>query len=69
MDQVDVSEEAVKAASLKLDPMHRAQDEGLPKRSVMATVARNSAFVLGVQVVLKVLAFLFNVYVVRQLGF
>ncbi len=36
--------------------------------SVMSTVARNSAFVLGVQVVLKVLAFLFNVYVVRRLG-
>ena len=32
------------------------------------TVARNSAFVLGVQVVLKALAFLFNVYVVRRLG-
>ncbi len=34
----------------------------------MATIARNSAFVLGVQVVLKILAFLFNVYVVRRLG-
>jgi len=34
----------------------------------MSTVARNSAFVLGVQVVLKVLAFLFNVYIVRRLG-
>ncbi|HEY72997.1 MAG TPA: flippase [Thermoflexia bacterium] len=34
----------------------------------MSTVARNSAFVLGVQVALKVLAFLFNVYVVRRLG-
>lgn len=37
-------------------------------RSPMAIIARNSAFVLGVQVVLKVLAFLFNVYVVRRLG-
>ena len=36
--------------------------------SPMAIVARNSAFVLGIQVVLKILAFLFNVYVVRQLG-
>ena len=36
--------------------------------SVMSTVARNSAFVLGVQMVLKILAFLFNVYVVRRLG-
>jgi len=34
----------------------------------MATVARNSAIVLGVQIVLKILAFLFNVYVVRRLG-
>ncbi|RLC99542.1 MAG: hypothetical protein DRI77_02525, partial [Chloroflexi bacterium] len=34
----------------------------------MSTVARNSAFVLGVQMVLKILAFLFNVYVVRRLG-
>lgn len=35
---------------------------------MMAVVARNSAFVLSVQMVLKVLAFLFNVYVVRRLG-
>jgi len=34
----------------------------------MAIVVRNSAFVLGAQVVLKILAFLFNVYVVRRLG-
>ena len=34
----------------------------------MATVARNSAFVLGIQMLLKILAFLFNVYVVRRLG-
>jgi len=34
----------------------------------LATVARNSAFVLGIQMLLKILAFLFNVYVVRRLG-
>jgi O-antigen/teichoic acid export membrane protein len=34
----------------------------------MAIVARNATFVLGVQVVLKILAFLFNIYVVRRLG-
>ncbi len=34
----------------------------------MSTVARNSAFVLSVQLVLKILAFLFNIYVVRRLG-
>jgi O-antigen/teichoic acid export membrane protein len=38
------------------------------RKSVIQVVARNSAFVLGVQVILKILAFLFNVYVVRQLG-
>ena len=38
------------------------------RRSLTAIVARNTAFVLGSQVVLKVLAFLFNVYVVRRLG-
>ena len=36
--------------------------------SPMVIVARNSALVLGVQVMLKVLAFLFNVYMVRRLG-
>jgi O-antigen/teichoic acid export membrane protein len=39
-----------------------------PSRSLVQTVARNSAFVLGAQAALKILAFLFNVYVVRQLG-
>lgn len=39
-----------------------------PQRNLTAIVARNTAFVLGSQVVLKILAFLFNVYVVRQLG-
>lgn len=38
------------------------------RQSLVAVVARNSAFVLGAQVILKVLAFLFNVYVVRRLG-
>lgn len=40
----------------------------LLEKPVIRVVARNSAFVLGVQVVLKILAFLFNVYVVRRLG-
>jgi O-antigen/teichoic acid export membrane protein len=39
-----------------------------PGRSIIRVVARNSAFVLGVQVVLRILAFMFNVYVVRRLG-
>jgi O-antigen/teichoic acid export membrane protein len=34
----------------------------------MSTVARNSAFVLSAQMALKVLAFVFNVYIVRRLG-
>ena len=40
----------------------------LPLHSSMSTVARNSAFVLGMQIVLKILAFAFNVYIVRRLG-
>jgi O-antigen/teichoic acid export membrane protein len=39
-----------------------------PGKSLLSPVARNSAFVLGMQLLLKVLAFLFNVYVVRRLG-
>jgi O-antigen/teichoic acid export membrane protein len=35
---------------------------------LIAVVARNTAFVLGVQLVVKILAFLFNIYVVRRLG-
>ncbi|MDW8068901.1 MAG: flippase [Anaerolineae bacterium] len=35
---------------------------------LMSVVARNSAFVLGSQIVIKGLAFLFNVFVVRRLG-
>jgi len=42
--------------------------DGKFQHGLLATVARNTAFVLGAQVVLKVLAFLFNVYVVRRLG-
>ncbi len=37
-------------------------------RQVIAAAARNSAFVLGAQVLIKIMAFLFNVYVVRRLG-
>ena len=48
-----------------LAPNPSGHDEG---QRILAVVARNSAFVLGVQVLLKILAFLFNVYVVRRLG-
>ena len=41
---------------------------GEPQASLIATVARNTSFVLGAQAALKVLAFLFNIYVVRRLG-
>lgn len=37
-------------------------------QSIMTVVARNSAFVLGAQVAIKIMAFLFNVYIVRRLG-
>jgi O-antigen/teichoic acid export membrane protein len=41
---------------------------GKPQHSFLTVVARNSAFVLGVQVILKILALMFNVYIVRFLG-
>lgn len=41
---------------------------GEPQRGLTAIVARNTAFVLGAQLLLKILGFLFNVYVVRRLG-
>jgi O-antigen/teichoic acid export membrane protein len=60
-DMADLT--ALESASLEHAPQLAA-----PVRSPMAIIARNSAFVLGVQAVLKILAFLFNVYVVRRLG-
>ena len=45
-----------------------ATEIGDTGQQILAVVARNSAFVLGVQVLLKIFAFLFNVYVVRRLG-
>lgn len=60
MSNAPTSAPVTNAATLPLD--------GGPRRHLMATVVRNSAFVLGVQMTLKVLAFIFNVYVVRRLG-
>lgn len=37
-------------------------------RSSTLTVARNTSFMLGAQIVIKIIAFVFNVVVVRQLG-
>jgi len=37
-------------------------------RLVLQTVARNTAFMLGGQILIKVFAFIFSVYVVRRLG-
>ena len=65
MDQMDATKGAAVIAPVGSDT---GQPLCGPTRSVVATVARNSAFVLGVQVVLKALAFLFNVYIVRRLG-
>lgn len=39
-----------------------------PSPSLVAIVARNATFVLGAQVALKILALLFNIYIVRRLG-
>lgn len=38
------------------------------QRDFLSTVVRNSAFVMGIQVLMKGLSFLFNIYVVRRLG-
>jgi len=43
-------------------------DPGGTDRGLLAVVARNSAFVIGFQILTRVLAFAFNVYVVRRLG-
>ncbi len=45
-----------------------AAGQAAARRDFTSTVARNSAFVIATQVVLKILAFLFNVYIVRRLG-
>lgn len=39
-----------------------------PPHDFLSTVVRNSAFVMGVQVLMKAFGFLFNIYVVRRLG-
>ena len=65
MDQAEASEMTPVAATTESGASHPPQAS---RRSTLAVVARNSAFVLGAQMVLKVLAFLFNVYVVRRLG-
>lgn len=60
MPDTPISAPATNVATLPLD--------GEPRRRLMATVVRNSAFVLSVQMTLKALAFIFNIYVVRRLG-
>jgi len=61
-------EDLINLATLESASLEQPQQMASTARSLMTTIARNSAFVLGVQVVLKILAFLFNVYVVRRLG-
>jgi O-antigen/teichoic acid export membrane protein len=39
-----------------------------PGKPVIRVVARNTAFMLGGQILIKIFAFIFNVYVVRRLG-
>ena len=55
-------------ATLEAPSLEQPKQTASIARSPMAIIARNSAFVLGTQMVLKILAFLFNVYVVRRLG-
>jgi O-antigen/teichoic acid export membrane protein len=61
VDQAKAVKEAVPVDSVD-------SNTPLPAPSTVAVVARNSAFVLGVQIILRILGFLFNVYVVRRLG-
>jgi O-antigen/teichoic acid export membrane protein len=48
--------------------LERVRIMPLMAQSPMATIARNSVFMLGIQAAVKILAFLFNVYIVRRLG-
>jgi len=51
------------------DPAGAVSSQGIAVEGrFVSTVARNSALVMGTQVGMKALAFLFNVYVVRRLG-
>lgn len=43
-------------------------DAGLARRPTLRIVARNTAFMLGGQILIKVCGFIFSIYVVRQLG-
>ena len=61
-------EDLIDLATLEAPSLEQPRQMASTARSPMAIIARNSAFVLGVQVALKILAFLFNVYVVRRLG-
>jgi O-antigen/teichoic acid export membrane protein len=45
-----------------------AETDARSKSDLTRTVVRNSTFVLGMQMLLKALALLFNVYVIRRLG-
>jgi len=64
---LDTQEDLINLAPLEA-PSLKQPEQRASARSPVAIIARNSVFVLGVQVVLKILAFLFNVYVVRRLG-
>ncbi len=63
-----MGESNVPDASTAVPASNTAVLGGEPRRHLMSIVVRNSAFVLGVQMALKILAFIFNVYVVRRLG-
>jgi O-antigen/teichoic acid export membrane protein len=55
----------------QVGPEQVAQLEVAPSpanRKVLASIARNTASMLGVQILIKVFSFIFSVYVVRRLG-
>lgn len=65
---IEKQEDLINLATLEAPSLEQPQQTASTVRSPLAIIARNSAFVLGVQVILKILAFLFSVYVVRRLG-
>jgi len=56
---VIVAQDTLEAATLQ---------ETASQKDFLSTVVRNSAFVMGVQVTMKAISFLFNIFVVRRLG-
>jgi len=57
-----------KGTPIPCDSSELEDASALILRSALATVVRNSAFVLGTQILMRLLGFAFNIYIVRKLG-